>query len=419
MHSKTRAVAAVLAIGLLATGCSSSKKTTDTTAASTETTAASAVTEPAATEAPVTDAATTVAATEAPATDAVTTVAAAAAAAGTDEVAAAKAIYEPFLKPPTKINQTTPLSGPVPKDKLYVFLECELPQCVEIGIGALEAAKAIGWKTKVIKWNTADLQTVLSAMDEALALKPAAVTLTGLPQELWADREAAFAAAGAMIIPIAVADLKLSKTVPMGAAMKADYVADGKLVGNWFIADSNAEGKALLADVPAYPVLTAHGTGFKEAVSAGCKKCTVTSLDVTVPQLAKGEYVSSVVSALQKDPSIKYLITTDGAFIDGLSAALDAAGMKDIKIAGGSASINNLAALDAGTEHAWAGEAIHMDGWIAIDIAARAMLGMEIPDSGGRRTQQLFIKGNVGTPTLSLDKPDDFRDQFKKLWSVA
>ncbi len=415
MHSRTRAVAAVLAIGLLASGCSSSSKSTD--APATETTAAPAAAETAAaTEAAAVD---TAAVTEAPAAETAAAAETSAAAAGSDEVAAAKAIYEPFLQPPTKINQTTPLSGPVPKDKLYVFLECELPQCVEIGVGALEAAKAIGWKTKVIKWNTADLQTVLSAMDEALTLKPAAVTLTGIPQELWADREAAFAAAGAMIIPIAVADLKLSKTVPMGAAMKADYVADGTLVGNWFIADSNAEGKALLADVPAYPVLTAHGTGFKAAVAAGCKKCTVTSLDVTVPQLAKGEFVSSVVSALQKDPSIKYLITTDGAFIDGLSAALDAAGMKDIKIAGGSASINNLAALDTGTENAWAGEAIHMDGWIAIDIAARAMLGMTIPDSGGRRTQQLFTKGNVGTPTLSLDKPDNFRDEFKKLWGVA
>ena len=404
MHIRKRAVVAALTLtlGLFAAGCSSSDDSS---------------TEAAATEAAATEAA----ATEAMASEAADTQAAdtAAAAAGTDEVAAAKAIYEPFLQPPTKINQVIPLSGTVPKDKLYVFLECELPQCVEIGVGALEAAKAIGWQTKVIKWNTADLQTVLTAMDEALALKPAAVTLTGIPQELWADREAAFEAAGAMIIPIAVADLKLSKTVPMGAAMKADYVADGKLVGNWFIADSNAAGKALVADVPAYPVLTAHGTGFKEAVAAGCKKCTVTSLEVTVPQLAKGEFVPSVISALQKDSSIKYVITTNGAFIDGLSAALDAAGMKDIKVAGGSATINNLAALDTGTEHAWAGEAIHMDGWIAIDIAARALLGMDIEDSGGRRTQQLFIKGNVGTPTLSLDKPDNFRDEFKKLWGVA
>ena len=409
MHIRKRAVVAALTLtlGLFAAGCSSSDDS------STE----AAATEAAATEAAATEAA----ATEAMASEAADTQAAdtAAAAAGTDEVAAAKAIYEPFLQPPTKINQVIPLSGTVPKDKLYVFLECELPQCVEIGVGALEAAKAIGWQTKVIKWNTADLQTVLTAMDEALALKPAAVTLTGIPQELWADREAAFEAAGAMIIPIAVADLKLSKTVPMGAAMKADYVADGKLVGNWFIADSNAAGKALVADVPAYPVLTAHGTGFKEAVAAGCKKCTVTSLEVTVPQLAKGEFVPSVISALQKDSSIKYVITTNGAFIDGLSAALDAAGMKDIKVAGGSATINNLAALDTGTEHAWAGEAIHMDGWIAIDIAARALLGMDIEDSGGRRTQQLFIKGNVGTPTLSLDKPDNFRDEFKKLWGVA
>jgi ribose transport system substrate-binding protein len=335
------------------------------------------------------------------------------------EVEAAKAAYAPFLEPPSSLNQTVPLTGKVETDKTYVFLQCELPQCVEIGVGAIEAAKAIGWKTKIIDWSTADLQTMLTAMDEALALNPVAVTLTGIPQELWADKIPAYEAADAMIIPIAVANLELSDTVPMGAAMSSDYEADGALIGNWFIADSNAEGKALVVDLPAYPVLTAHGIGFKDTVEAGCTKCTISSLDITVPQLANGEYVPSIISALQKDPSIKYVITTNGAFIDGLSAALDAAGMSGVKIAGGSATTNNLTALDTGTEHAWAGEAIRMNGWIAIDIAARKLLGMEIEDSGGGRSQQLFIKGNVGTPTSSLDKPDDFREQFMALWGVS
>lgn len=339
-----------------------------------------------------------------------------AAAAVVDEVGAAKAAYEPFLQVPASINQNVPLSGEVDTNYTYVFLQCELPQCMEIGIGALEAAKAMGWKTKTINWQTSDMQTLLSAMDEALQFKPVIVTLTGIPQEVWADRIAKYEAAGSYIVPIAVADLKTSKTVPMGAAMGADYKADGALVGNWFIADSNAEGHALVVDVPAYTVLTAHGTGFKNTVAAGCMKCVVDTLDISVPQLIAGEYVSATVSAVQKTPGVNYIISTNGAFIAGLTAALDAAGLKGIKIAGGSPVINNLAALDAGTEHAWAGEAIHMNGWIAIDIAARALLGMEIPDSGGRRTQQLFIKGNVGTPAASLDKPDDFREQFKKLW---
>ncbi len=408
MRNRTRIAAVVAVLGLVGAACSSTKSAS-TEAISTEAVAVD-TTAAVATE--------TAAATDAAVTEAAVTEAAAPAAGGSAEVAAAKAAYEPFLVPPAKLNQVTPLSGPVAKDLLYVFLECELPQCVEIGIGAVEAAKAIGWKTKVLKWSTADMQTLLSVMDEALTLKPAAVTLTGIPQEVWADREAAFKAAGAMIIPIAVATLKTSPTVPMGAAMGDDYMADGALVGNWFIADSNGEGKALVVDLPAYPVLTAHGTGFKNTVKAGCAKCVMNTLDITVPQLAKGEYVPSIISALQKDPTIKYVITTDGAFIDGLSAALDAASMKDIKVGGGSPTINNLAALDAGTEHAWAGEAIHMDGWIAIDIAARQLLGMEIPISGGRRTQQLFIKGNVGTPTSSLDKPDDYREQFKTLWGV-
>ncbi len=410
MKRSQYAGALALALGLVATACGSSSTSTpaETTAAGAVVTeaAAPAVTEAAEAEPAVTEAAQP-AVTEAaePAGD-------------SGEVAAAKAAYEPFLKPPTDIKQTEPLSGPVPKDLTYVFLECELPQCYEIGVGAIEAAKAIGWKTEVIKWSTSDLQTMLTAMDEALAMKPAAITTTGIPQDFWADRIPAAEAAGTMIIPIAVADLELSKTVPMGAAMGSDYNSDGQLVGNWFIADSNAEGKALVVDVPAYPVLTAHGIGFKEAVADGCAKCEVSTIEISVPQLGAGEYVPTVISALQKDPSIKYVITTNGGFIDGLTAAMDAAGIEGVKIAGGSATLNNLAALDADTEHAWAGEAIHMDGWIAIDIAARQLLGMPIEDSGGGRTQQLFIKGNVGTPSVSLDKPDDFREKFMKLWGV-
>lgn len=385
--------AAVFALTLVAAACGSSA-----TKAAPATTAKAA-------------SATTVAA-------AATTVAAAPAAGGSDAVAKAKAAYEPFLKPPADIKQTAKLSGPVPKDKTYIFLECELPQCHEIGVGALEAAKAIGWKTEVIKWSTADLQTMLTAMDEAIAKKPVAITTTGIPQDFWADRIPKAEAAGTMIIPIAVADLKTSKTVPMGAAMGSDYKADGHLTGNWFIADSNGEGKALVVDVPAYPVLTAHGLGFKDAVAAGCKKCSVSTIEISVPQLGAGEYVPQTIAALQKDPTIKYVITTNGGFIDGLTAAMSAANIKGVKIAGGSATLNNLAALDTGTENAWAGEAIHMDGWIAIDIAARQLLGMPVTDSGGGRTQQLFIKGNVGTPAVSLDKPDDFRQRFMKLWGV-
>lgn len=415
MRSASRVVVLGVVVGLLAVACGDDEESTPATeggaAATDATTSAATDAAPGATSAP-TDA------TSAP-TDSAPTSGGTAGGSGSGEVEAARAAYEPFLEPPSEINQTTPLSGPVEEDLTYVFLQCELPQCVEIGVGALEAAEAIGWQTEVINWQTSDLQTMLTAMDEALQFDPVAVTTTGIPQELWADRIPAYEAAGAMIIPIAVADLELSDTVPMGAAMGADYLADGALVGNWFIADSNAQGTALVVDVPAYPVLTAHGTGFKDTVAAGCAACTVSTIEITVPQLANGELVPAVVSELQNDPSIEYVITTNGAFIDGLTAALDAAGISEVKIAGGSATINNLAALDEGTEHAWAGEAIHMDGWIAIDIAARQLLGMEIPESGGRRTQQLFIEGNVGTPTLSLDKPDDFRERFTELWAVG
>ena len=342
---------------------------------------------------------------------------------GNEEVTAAQAVVDQFSQAPTSIVQTTPLSGPFPgKGAVHVFLQCELPQCKSIGDGVRAADKAVGWVSKTIPYNTADPATLSAAMTQALDFKPAIVTPTGFPQAVWGtpDNLAAYEKAGAIIVPVSVANLEISKTVPGGAATAIDYKLGGNIIGNWFIADSGAQGHALVVDVPVYEVMKAHGDSLKETVKAGCAQCVITPLDITLPQLGNGETNPAIVAAIQKDPSIKYVLATNGAFIGGLRAALEAAGITDVKIAGGSATINNLQGLLDGTENAWAAEPILQTGWVVADIAARAMLGMEVPDGDGGGVQMLMTKDNVDNPpTESLVKPADYQAQFLKLWGLS
>ena len=335
------------------------------------------------------------------------------------EIAAAQAIVDKSTATPTTINQTIPLIRKVDTNKTYVFLQCELSQCKLIGDGAVEAAKTIGWKTKVIPWKTSDPSTLVSALKQALQYNPIAVTPTGFPQALWGTVEAAYKQAGVMIVPAAVANVTTSATVPGGASTGFDYKASGAIMGNWLIADSQAAAHALVMDVPAYEVLKDYGDAAKATVKAGCAACVVTPLDITIPQLSSNGVVPAIVAALQKDTSIKYVVATDGAFLGGLPSALKAAGLTGIKIAGGAPSVTNLQNLTNGTEQAWTGEPIGQFGWVIVDIIARASLGMTVPEADGGRPQQLLTKANVGTPKESLDAPVDYRDQYKKLWGLS
>ena len=86
-----------------------------------------------------------------------------------------------------------------------------------------------------------------------------------------------------------------------------------------------------------------------------CPGCAVTVVNNTIAQTGSGEVVGTVVAAVQRDPSIDYVITgTGGQVFTGLAAALDAAGLGDqVKIGGGAGTPTNLTNVQAGTEDAY------------------------------------------------------------------
>ena len=342
--------------------------------------------------------------------------------AGTGTHAALQAVVDKAMVAPTSIPLTTPLKSAPPKGMTIVYLQCEVSQCKEGGEGVQQATSTLGWTLKTIPFKSTDPATLASAFQQALQLKPFAVVIAGVPEVLWKNQEAAYKEAGIPIIPFFVGPIDLSSTVIANIGNLNDNGYFGKVLADWFIADSQGTGRALVANVPAYQVLTSVSDAFEKEVASQCAACKLTKLDVTATQLGTGAFSSVIISALQKDPSIKYVMATDGVFIDPLPAALAGAGLGGtVKVIAQGGDAQNIIDLKAGRLSALTGLPTIYAGWISLDVAIRHYEGMSMPSDGGDGgvPTQLLTKASVGSVTGVFELPTDFRDQIKKLWLLG
>jgi ribose transport system substrate-binding protein len=333
-------------------------------------------------------------------------------------VATAEATAKQYEALPTTIPQTTPLTHPVAKGKTFVDLECENTQCHDIATGVQAAGKAIGWNVKLINYNDTQPATLTAAFQQALQYHPVGVSLTGTSPALWSSVLPEYKQAGIPIIPASVGPIQVQAPVAATVDGAGAYTVPAKAIADWFIAQSNASGHVLLIDIPSFPVLQETATAVSAEIAAQCPNCKVSDFDATIAQVDANGVVSAAVSQLQRDPSIKYVISTDGVFISGLASAAKAAGLSGLQIGSTIGGITNEQDILAGSESAtlpWPGV---VEGWDIIDAAARVSEGMSVPDGDGNTAIQLLVKGNFTTPQESLLAPADYPAQFEKLWLV-
>jgi len=333
-------------------------------------------------------------------------------------VAAAQAATADILKPPTTLGVTTPLKTAAPTGKTIVYMKCQVTQCALYSDAIEEAAKAIGWNYKAINWDDTDPSTLFSGIKTALQYNPVAISFGGLSESVWASIIPTVKAAGSTLIPITTEYPTIDDTVIGAVFSSNDFAAQGKILGTYAVADSNGTAKVLFVDTPAYGIFKAETEAGQDVVKT-CSGCSATTLDLSQTQLVNNGAVAAVVSALQRDRSIKYVSLCDGAFFTGLPSALKAAGINDVKIIGAGPTTTDLQNLLNGTETAFTGSNYGFAGWAVVDEAARHVEGMEVPQDDGGSPNMLLTKDNVGTPSVSMELPSDYKDQFKQLWHVS
>jgi hypothetical protein len=357
----------------------------------------------------------------APATAAATAAATPGTGAPSAAVAAAQAAVRAAEAMPTSIPVTQQLPSAPPKGKTVLFMQCEEVECSYEGTGMKAAAAAIGWNVKVLNYQAANPATLVSALQTGLQYHPVAAFFSGVPQEAWASEQKAYAAAGAYLVDTFLPAVPTGAAIAPGRAYGADMTALGTVLGDEQIADSGGvPANSLLVNVPTYPVFGPLVTAYDAVIAKDCPACQVTDVNVTLPQMLAGDLNQAVVSAVKRDSGVKYIVSTNGSFTDTLPQALKAAGLAgQVKlISGQGVSLDQQNVLD-GTQLATVSSPLTLSGWQDVDIAIRIAMRLPIPAGDGVVPWVLLTKANLGTPSDSYDRPDNYPALFEKLWHVG
>ncbi|MGC4936124.1 sugar ABC transporter substrate-binding protein [Gordonia sp. DT30] len=334
------------------------------------------------------------------------------------EVAKAEALVKEYSTPPTGIGVDTPLTSAPAKGKTFVWMQCEAPQCSIITTFMKEAIAAVGWNLKVLNFEAANPATLVSGLKQALQEKPVAVGFVALPYAVWQGVIPDYEKAGVALIPQNVGEVPLSATVPANIGGPDATAKGAEILAQWFIADSKGKGKALLFSTPEIGTSTVYRDAFVKTVEAGCAECEVKDLKLPYADVVAGKASSSIISSLQQDPAIKYVISHNQVSTAGTPEALKAAGLTDVKLAGGSAQKAEEAAVNSGQLAAVTPTSLNFTTWLVVDAALRFSLGMEQPKDV-QINKMLITKASNVTPSDSFDYPADWEEQFKTLWKVS
>jgi ribose transport system substrate-binding protein len=336
-------------------------------------------------------------------------------ASGSGSISSVVASYE---RAPTAIPITEPLKTSPPKGKTFVFLQCDVAQCTEESTAMKAVTAAIGWNLKVIPYKSENPATLISGLQQALQLHPAAVGLTGIPQIEWQSELPAYEKAGVPIVVGQVGPQVLSKTVIASIGNDLNVQITAKVLADYFIANSGGKGKILQFQVPDFPILGAFDQAFRADVQASCPGCSVTPLTGTIAEVTSGGATAAIVSALQRNPQDTWLVTDDGPWVDGLPSALAAAHLH-VKIIGEGADVTNETDIKEGTMTAFTAVALDYGMWATMDAVLRHLEGMPNSANEGLLPVQLLVKGQSFTVSESYNQPADYAAQMEKLWHVG
>lgn len=339
--------------------------------------------------------------------------------ASSPDLASVEAATRTAEEPPTKIGVTTPLPSKPEPGKTFAYLQCELLQCQSIGEAIHEATDAVGWRYVQIDYKQADPSTLISAMKQALKENAVAVTFTGLPEALWSQMIPEYEKAGAAIIPEYVGAAKLQGPVIGNINSPTDTARGAKALADWFVADSEGTGKALVQNVPQYGTVNTWAEQFQGFVEESCDACEVETVNTTIAQVVGGDVPSAVVSALQRNTTLEYAFAFNGGFFTGLPAALQNAGLSDVKIGAYVGVAENVANLMAGKDGAYGGLNTDYGGWLAVDLALREAAGVKLPESQQALPFQLLTVDSATESASDFQLPDGYQDEFKKVWKVG
>lgn len=316
-----------------------------------------------------------------------------------------------------------------PEGKTVYYMTCSVAVCAEIQVGVEAAAKALGWTFKSTSHQDTP-ETVAAAFDAAIAAKPDVIFESGVPREWFASQ---LATLQEMKIPVIAWSMPEGYEPGNGIAANIlsqdDYYFYGVLMADYAVANSKNKNIRFVG-LPVFPVLSLVQQGFTDELAKICPECKLETQEVAIADIGVN-LPGQIVSALQADKELDFIVYAFGGMMYGVPDALDAAGLIDqakaVSQAGGPMNFDFIAkGRHQLGEVALASELL---GWRAVDMAASILSGGSIsrapasetiegrPDIGlNGLPLQILQADTITDATKAWVGIEGFQDQFLTRW---
>lgn len=327
-----------------------------------------------------------------------------------------------LLTRPTKITQTEPITGEIPKDKDVIWIQCSVPACIALGEPFKEATDALGWNLKTITHDGTP-EGVKAAYDEAVRDEPDAVVSSGYPRQMFDPELEQLAAKDIPVIQLTVTDPPGNgiTAVVNGPARNAEI---GRQLGVFVAADSGLAAKAVWV-TSTFPILVPElegvdGTGgFAATLAELCPDCEYDTLEIPIDALAT-QAPQRVVSYLQANPDVNYVVGAFADIVSALPGAFADAGLADkVKIVAYSQNETISSAMQEGEIAAVVGFAGPEDMWQIADTLARIFTDMPYAESFDELPSWIITGETVPSITEYYPLVADYQEQYKALWGIG
>jgi ribose transport system substrate-binding protein len=323
---------------------------------------------------------------------------------------AAKATVVKYSKPIDKWpGPNTPIVPPAGKSITVITCGSTGITCVRVANGASAAAKALGYKVKVVDgkndpavWNSAVRQAVAEKADGiVLAAVPPAV----IPQPIKAAREAGVKVAAVLSnvgqgIPDILLDFNRAEAADATAAYLADY--------------SKGDGHVLVVRDPEFPGPEAYFDRIVKTLPQVCPGCKVADTVKFSLALIAQRLPGAVANALKTHPDIDTIMTPFDAVTPFVQQGIQQAGKKGkVKIIGEGADPPGVQAMKAGDMVQSMGTPAEWMGWQSVDGLVRLFAGKKVQDAP---VPQRLVTAQDPPGPQGWQGDFDYAAEYKKLW---
>ncbi|HJV68992.1 substrate-binding domain-containing protein [Ideonella sp.] len=317
-----------------------------------------------------------------------------------------------------------PSSGPPGlSGKTLVVVADNLRNGGVIGVaqGVREAARELGWKVKLINAFGQDGGRA-AALAAAVAARPDAVVLAGLPAQRFQADLAPFAAGGIPVVGWhAGPELGAIPDTPVAMNITTEPLDVARAAASVAIVDGQGRAGVVIFSDSRIGIAWAKAQAMAEVVQQ-CATCRVLEV-VDLPLASPAEQVAAAGRALlaRHGAGWTHALAINDLYFDHLApmfAALPEGAPTPSLVSAGDGSASAFMRIRAGLfQTATVAEPLLMQGWQAVDEVNR-LLSHQPPSLYFGRPR-LFTAANLNTdggPRLRFDPDNGYRDAYRRIW---